>query len=473
MYYRELLKLCQWTDEEIEKEKPRIEGAFERARITAEDCKEGERRISKFYDMRTTRKAMGMWLRKFINIALCKDEYRKAVYHVHLGYPRYCLALGYAAPDVFSDFVDGIPMFVMGPGCFNRIDEIYKSAEENGLGAGLAHCGVNQVALGAITTGMFPVPDIVVGGRQQCDQSAKLLELMGERLNIPYACFDTERDEPFGSYPEYFDESAMKYWAGCLEDTCKKVEEVVGVTVTDDDWRKARITYAKMWHQLDEINNLNSDIEPRPYKFANFQPVWWGVLDPEVNVVAVELPKILEEFKNEIIERRDEGYAVLPKDAPRTFITCPPVCDPGVADMYEECGLNIVQDSSAMYIASWEMMPHKYSKWSEKVAESYMRKGYLRTCDGHIVRAKDITDRYRLDGVLYAYVWSCRAVTPPAYMIKETIEKELGLPAATLEVDAFDPRDHTPDSLRTRVEAFAEMLRSHKSTRLGSASQDS
>ena len=64
MYYRELFKLCEWDDARIDKEKPRIEKAFERAGITPGDCKEAEGRITEYFDMRASRKSMGLYLRR-------------------------------------------------------------------------------------------------------------------------------------------------------------------------------------------------------------------------------------------------------------------------------------------------------------------------------------------------------------------------------------------------------------------------
>jgi len=67
-----------------------------------------------------------------------------------------------------------------------------------------------------------------------------------------------------------------------------------------------------------------------------------------------------------------------------------------------------------------------------------------------------------LDGVIYAVQFSCRVLAPAGYMIKKEVEEKMGVPTMYLEIDGGDPRTHTTESLRTRVEAFAELLKSRK-----------
>jgi benzoyl-CoA reductase/2-hydroxyglutaryl-CoA dehydratase subunit BcrC/BadD/HgdB len=54
-------------------------------------------------------------------------------------------------------------------------------------------------------------------------------------------------------------------------------------------------------------------------------------------------------------------------------------------------------------------------------------------------------------------------------MVKKEMEKT-GTPTLVLEVDNADPRTHTADTLRTRVEAFAELLRARKQKKSVAAS---
>ena len=49
-------------------------------------------------------------------------------------------------------------------------------------------------------------------------------------------------------------------------------------------------------------------------------------------------------------------------------------------------------------------------------------------------------------------------------MAKKVMKEELGIPVLALEGDCYDTRNYSAGQLRTRIETFADMLRSIKST---------
>jgi len=98
-----LLKMLEFSDEEIKEQMPRIEKALERAKITDEDIERGKGIFTNYYEMRATRKIMGLWLKRFVDLMLWKDEKKKAIYHIHLGVPRYNILMHYAHPEIYSD----------------------------------------------------------------------------------------------------------------------------------------------------------------------------------------------------------------------------------------------------------------------------------------------------------------------------------------------------------------------------------
>jgi benzoyl-CoA reductase/2-hydroxyglutaryl-CoA dehydratase subunit BcrC/BadD/HgdB len=70
------------------------------------------------------------------------------------------------------------------------------------------------------------------------------------------------------------------------------------------------------------------------------------------------------------------------------------------------------------------------------------------------------------DALLWYYHFSCRASCPQALIIKKSIETDLGIPVLLLEGDVFDERSYSAEVLRTKAEAFADMLRGRKAARI-------
>jgi benzoyl-CoA reductase/2-hydroxyglutaryl-CoA dehydratase subunit BcrC/BadD/HgdB len=69
---------------------------------------------------------------------------------------------------------------------------------------------------------------------------------------------------------------------------------------------------------------------------------------------------------------------------------------------------------------------------------------------------------YRVDGAINPCHWGCRQGTGARGLIAEGL-RAVGVPVLNLEVDCIDPRPFAEGQLRTRLEAFAEMLESRPS----------
>jgi hypothetical protein len=80
--YTDLLKLCGFEVDEIEKERPRIDRAFGILGIDDEDIKRGEMRLQEYLDIDLlgVRRFLGIWMRELVNLVLAREEHDKVVY---------------------------------------------------------------------------------------------------------------------------------------------------------------------------------------------------------------------------------------------------------------------------------------------------------------------------------------------------------------------------------------------------------
>ena len=457
---RKMLELLYYKDEEINDQKSRIEKALDRAKVTDVHIMRGKKNIEQDFALESSRRVLGTWFKRFVDLMLCRDEHEKVVYHVHPGIPRLNLAMTQVFPDLYSDFPDTIMLFAFGT-LFDRITELLENAEKFGLEQTQAQCAINQVIFGAIGSDIIPTPDLVVAGRYQCDQSVKLCELISQYKKIPFIAFDTVRDEPWGFFPEVADRAVDYFgeeYGEALQNSC----EILGLgPLPEEDWKKARKDYVLPWILLNDVHELYIKSDPRPVKLKNHQPFLFGTLETHGKYYQ-EFLEALQLYLKEIRDKVKEGVGVLPKGAPKVGMMC------GTswamhddADMYEEAGLNIVIPAGAVWLAPYERGEKRADTHLKKIAWSYLQKGYVRSTYDHAYRFKVMAEHADLDGVIYAVMFSCRVLVPACYMVKKEVE-EAGTPAMVLEIDPVDPRTHTADSLRTRVEAFAELLRARR-----------
>jgi len=76
-----------------------------------------------------------------------------------------------------------------------------------------------------------------------------------------------------------------------------------------------------------------------------------------------------------------------------------------------------------------------------------------------VAHLQKLAREYRIDGAINPCHWGCRQGTGARGLIEEGL-KEVGVPVLNLEVDCVDSRNFAEGQLKTRLEAFLEMIES-------------
>ena len=79
-------------------------------------------------------------------------------------------------------------------------------------------------------------------------------------------------------------------------------------------------------------------------------------------------------------------------------------------------------------------------------------------------RWAEVVEDFELDGSIWGYQYNCRPLAEPSHFLPKFVEETTGKPTLSLEMDYYDSRSYSAESLRTRVETFAEMLRARKAS---------
>ena len=74
-------------------------------------------------------------------------------------------------------------------------------------------------------------------------------------------------------------------------------------------------------------------------------------------------------------------------------------------------------------------------------------------------------DKEKVDGCIIDYPFNCRLCSV-IFGLKKPLA-EMGIPTLVMEADEYDTRQHSAASMRTRVEAFAELLKAKKAALVG------
>jgi benzoyl-CoA reductase/2-hydroxyglutaryl-CoA dehydratase subunit BcrC/BadD/HgdB len=470
---KELLELCGYTEEEmIKKDTPRLEEAMRRAKMPLSDVDDAIDLMHTVYgsdlELESVRKMLGVCLKRFMALMLARDECRKVVYgFMPGGNAHLTVALNLAWDDIFCDTVEDVLSAVTSK-IFNNMNRYLEMGERHGLPPARAHCGLTLITLAAQAEGLLSPPDLIVSSNMRCDQQCKAAEMLAELWDVPLAVADTVHDAQWGQFPE-INERQVKYIGASIAEVIKKTEETLDIEISDELFAKSKRIIDRFAWLIDKVHHVILEADPQPLHLATYESFDFLAPGPErvtikEGVLAIGL--LLEELKQRIAE----GSGVLPKGVPRVATECGMGGDMCARCMVEEAGLNVVIPLNAIWISNFEK--HHLIDWSrfknaptcEKIAAEILSRGSDSSADGHLWRTKEVAKEGNVDGILYTPAYQCRGLAGLPAMTKATVEKELGKPILHLEAGAADGRDHNASTMKTRVDAFAELLRARKAT---------
>lgn len=462
MYYDEFFKRCGFEPEEIKKERKRIDRAFEKAEIGAEDVNRAQNRLTEYCDIELLgmRKVLGIWMRQFVDLLLAKEEGKIVLYPTLPGDLRVTMLPNLLSPNVFCQIPEIVISVVMGH-IFDNLNPVLEAAEKHALSPGMGACSVNQIRLGAIVKGLIPLPDAAITTSLWCDQTPKTDDLLHELYGLRTIYIDGCVDEDWSEWPEISDRK-VQHIARELEVAMRSVAKIIGVDITEEVLRTTRVECAKLWYAVQGIFDLML-ADPLPISQSDLALFAWMIFSPErrAKTEGIEAFNILI---GEVKKRVDEGRGVVEKGAPRVIWAAPPMTDPTITRMIDKLGLALFH-AMFFWISPREMAKSKYTNFWEKVADAHLK--YTLHSGGKAMsyKLRDMCVHFKPDGVIWSSPFACRATVPVYMMVKDVIEGELGIPTLVIEGDWNDSRQYSAEALRTRIETFAQMLKAIKATK--------
>jgi hypothetical protein len=461
--YTELFKLCGFEQPEIERERPRIDRTFDILGIDEEDIKRGESRLKQYLDIELlgVRKFLGIWMRELVNLVLAREEHDKIVYSdfpMELR-PLMSMMLSTEEKDVYFATPGQILNMTIGQ-IFDKLTPYLEAGEESGLPPGAAHCALYQTRLGAMVKGVIPFPDLSVIASYHCDQPAEAEQLLHEVYGIPVVYLDSCSDANWGDWPK-FNDSRVRYSGAQARKLFQKFEELIGCQMTEEAIRTTNRSNAKYRLTFQVLVELIGHANPQPISQASLAHAFFLNSMPTRDIEGKQ--EALEILLEEVQQRVNEGKGVVEKGAPGVFFTATISVDPSITRMIEDTGLAI-RIQIPFWLSPWVLTKHPYKEWPDMIGVGPCL-DIPHSCEAHCLINLENCKAFNVDGAINFYPYSCREWVPTVMITKKLIEKEMGIPVLVLEGDSYDTRNYSAGQLRTRVETFAELLKTAKATR--------
>jgi benzoyl-CoA reductase/2-hydroxyglutaryl-CoA dehydratase subunit BcrC/BadD/HgdB len=466
--YKEYFDTLGFAPVEVEKELPRIKKAFAKLGVTTEDLAICRKRLSEALDLSLAgaRKCLQVFFNETVNLVLAGEEHEKVIYTTLPGGGGMFVApLMVGHPEVYAQCVDMLTVVSLHP-LFNKQVRCLEAGERY-LPAGNVHCGGFRTLLGAMDLGIFAKPDLMVSWGVYCDEGPKASALIAEMNKVPIIYIDEYQDFPSDEplkipLPRY-----LEFVAGEMRKALKDIEKVLGYDVPDDMLMQAMMELAPIQSDYGTIQQLMLECDPVPlgmpdcmYAFA----LSAISCTPQDQILRLEALKTLRE---EVEQRAKRGEGPVKKGSPRILETVPSFSDPTSNHIFQECGLQVVGTDMAMYPPEGAGVPDLTGCYD---FHTFIAKAIMATpaSAGIAVRKlvmSAIVKKYKLDGVVLDVTYTCRVGAADSQIMKNFIEKELGIPALIMEHDVYDPRFFTPGQVRTRIETFAEQVRVYQESK--------
>lgn len=459
--WRELLHLCGFENDDIDHEKTRLETVFKKIGLDQSDPDQlvSRARSCLGIEFHGVRKLLRAWILELLDLVLAKEEGKTIVYY---GYPSIQgpgMAIKAASPDLYVGCPDVILCHTVGM-IFDRLAPLLETAEENGLPAGHGLCSLQQIRNGALALGIIPIPDLVTGSSYYCDMGSKADELLHQVYGQPAIYIDGSMDSQWEEYPDYHPQR-IAYFGSQINKLFERIEAIIGVKVTQESMFKAMQTSREMLGTLGRLTLLT---------MADPMPISGVASGLAINLAGAstarsvsEGPDALKTLCSEVEDRVAKGIGVLEKGAPRVLNFAHHLSDPTIIRMFEEAGLAV----AASFVTTPPPKRDKsktYNTIGETLAEAALRGGAFHSTYGFASRFADAVKMLKMEGVIWGYQYNCRPLALGSHLVKQVIEKETGVPTLSLEMDLYENRNYSAEALKTRVEAFAEILRSRRTT---------
>ena len=288
----------------------------------------------------------------------------------------------------------------------------------------------------------FYFSDFIVG-ETTCDGKRKMFELMNDI-----------KDTYVMQLPHKRNSVALKSWEGEMEKFREKLEEFYGITITDEDIKKAIA-----------LKNRERDLILKYLELGklNPAPVSGYELGSRLDALSFEpdMKKRMEGLEKrieEVMEDWEKNYKGKESRRPRILVTgCP---NGGVRDktvkIIEELGADVVAFDSCSGIRECIDKVDEDLPVNEALAKKYLNINCSvmspNTCRMDYIQ--EMIDDYKVDGVLEIILQACHTFAIESHNVKKAVS-EKDKPYIKIETD-YSMADI--GQITTRLEAFLETI---------------
>lgn len=314
-------------------------------------------------------------------------------------------------------------------------DQIIAKGEGDWLNSDL--CSIHRCGLGLTLEELMPEPDYIIAASHLCDGAKKYLQ----EISILYDC-------PFYLLETPYDDENAEYLAGVIK---RMVEDINNGSV---DFKSSFAFSNKAHEYYQQINQIRK-ITPALIsgeRIMNMIPLNFMSFGSRGGV------KFYSELLTELKNRKDKNYSIVENEKYRLLWL-------HLKTYYNQHIFSILRNKNAVIAFEeysqlyWQ--PLDYKKPYLSLALKMINHFGWGTLSDQFKRIYKIIDEYNIDGVLGFSHWGCRQSSGRMDMFKNNFQKN-NIPFLNIDGDLIDSRNYHEGQMRTRLQAFIELLAGRK-----------
>lgn len=310
-------------------------------------------------------------------------------------------------------------------------------------------CGWHRAVIGAAAKGMVPVPDVMIATSSPCTGGVAAIEHLARTFNCPLYVLVIPPDDS---------ERNVRY----LADQVRRMVDFVAVH-TGEALDEGRLREA--------INKTNEAREVAIEVFRLAQRIPSPVRGTDLKNLGITMPlffgteaavEITQAYRDEFSARSERSISGAPGECLRLMWLQEAIQfrHPLIKMLEENYQATIVVDE--LNDVYWE--PIDVDDPYVGLARRTIAFPFNGPVERRLKQIKKLVQAYKIDGAINPCHWGCRQGTGSRGLVEATL-KELDVPVINLEVDCADSRNFAEGQLKTRLQAFMELLGSRRGRR--------
>ncbi|OGW12777.1 MAG: hypothetical protein A3G93_03565 [Nitrospinae bacterium RIFCSPLOWO2_12_FULL_45_22] len=348
--------------------------------------------------------------------------------------------------------------------------QLLKATEQAGYARDL--CAYSRNFIGSVLTnkshlGEFPRPDFIIENRCGCSTHFKWWENAARLVGCPLFIMETPLI-PRGIVEDYH----IEYYMAMVKRLIAFLEENTGRKLDEERFIESVINTQRALALWDDILEYCKTV-PSPLDFKSLLTL----MTPSFLLRgAPEAVTFYEKLRDEVRERVEEGIgAIIPEKKRLLWDNIPMWYNLSMFNQLEKLGaIFVASPYTSMWGTAYKTMgidgekagaekkplvePSTYPQALRTMTEYMVDRASALTYQVHQRIFKTMIKEYKIDGVICHSNRGCKGLSNGRLDIMQWLQEECQLPVLIFESNSADPDDFAEGQIKTRLEAFLEIL---------------